>query len=153
MPQYGQDENDSGVEQLSEVDVNDNTPSRTGRPVRYSRRAPSSIDTDSPTKFTQKWPPLRGLEDSVKSAGSRVLFAEGDTPPPPAPSLEEGRRRLRAHFGSARWTTHKWVLMITVILVLLYALAGLGYAIMTWFNGALTLLIPGLISTHLTFCV
>ncbi|KAF9046233.1 Tetraspanin family-domain-containing protein, partial [Panaeolus papilionaceus] len=33
-----------------------------------------------------------------------------------------------------RWTTHKWVLMITVILVLLYALAGLGYAIMTWFN-------------------
>lgn len=72
----------------------------------------------SNSNWTQKWPKPRGNPRSLGGLIAAIEESEGlgfDTP--------------------ERWTTHKWVLLMSILIGFGYSCVGLIYAMLTWFRG------------------
>ena len=84
-----------------------------------TRARPSLIPTQS-SNWTQKWPKPRLNPRSLGGLVAAIEESEGlgfDKPD--------------------KWTPHKWVLLMTILISFGYSSVGLGYAMLTWFRGKL----------------
>lgn len=82
-----------------------------------ARNRPPLIPGSS-SNWTQKWPKPRL---SPRSLGGLIAAIEESS----GLGIEK----------PDRWTTHKWVLLMTILIAFGYSSVGLAYAMLTWFRG------------------
>jgi hypothetical protein len=75
----------------------------------------------SSSNWTQKWPKPRLSPRSLGGLVSAIGESEGL-------GIEK----------PDRWTTHKWVLLVSILIGFGYSSVGLGYGMLTWFRGERT---------------
>ena len=93
--------------------TNDGKPVAEGLVCNRPRPAPASS-----SNWTQKWPKPRANPRSLGGLVAAIEESEGlgfDKP--------------------GRWTTHKWILLMSILIGFGYSSVGLIYAMFTWFRG------------------
>ncbi|KAI0036272.1 hypothetical protein K488DRAFT_41460 [Vararia minispora EC-137] len=89
---------------------------------------PTTATLSAADKFTHKWPRPRTLR---KGTGVRARARGAWTENEMRGALVEGKGLGIEGWG--KWTTHKWVLLFSIITVFTCAMMGLVISVLTWF--------------------